>query len=379
MIDNILKENYTYQLTNSVLGNFLKISGIPEDELNTILSLDIKECEKVDNSTLRISIETFRDEKILLKKTIEDFFKEYPSYYKLEKEKNKIFILSEKKFHTQINNLQFNNYANLKNLDLLFNKISIDKKDTENHTITYEVVHKRKLNISNKFDTSKLVSIDRKISFLFKKTYKKICTENELDIDMKIVFLKKTIEDFFNDKKNITFNDIVNNFEELMAQYEIILRAYVEELDTEKIKYDYEKKIQELNEKLSNMTNDINTKILILPIAYVLGAAQIKKDTDCIIIGLIFLGLIAFTTLVTIFSNIQKELMESINIDITYWENFYKKNLKTTYNTSIKYRFSKINKLVLSLKSRIFLTLFISWGLIVIFGVCIIFIFQKTP
>lgn len=205
-----------------------------------------------------------------------------------------------------------------------------------------------------------------------KISYSRFNTKSELDKEIRITFLKKAIEDTFSEDE-ITFVDIINKFERLIQQYEIIVRAYIEELNTEKIKYDYEKRIQEINEKLSSMVGDIHTKQIILPIAFVIGVAQIKSDTSFFIAIMIFFGLCLFTSLLTMYRNTQTKLIYTIEKNIEYWEDFYKTNLKSLYKNDISSRINTIKDIIEKVKDNMYHTILFSWILIVLFMVYIIF------
>lgn len=219
-------------------------------------------------------------------------------------------------------------------------------------------------------------NIDNKILSLMRISYSRFNTKSELDKEIRITFLKKAIEDTFSEDE-ITFVDVINKFERLIQQYEIIVRAYIEELNTEKIKYDYEKRIQEINEKLSSMVGDIHTKQIILPIAFVIGIAQIKHDTSFLIAIMIFFGLSLFTSLLTMYRNTQTKLIHTIEKNVEYWEDFYKTNLKSLYKNDISSRIYNIKGIIEKVKDNMFHTIFFSWLLIILFLIYIIFQYSK--
>lgn len=314
----------------------------------------------------------FTDNDIVFFLNHEEFIKTYPNYYKLELEKKEVFFLETKSFLIEEKNKLIKSYKKIKYLDLLINKIAIDKRDTENHTITYEIIQKKKLSIKNFLDFDSIKNIDNKILSLMKISYSKFNTKSELDKEIRITFLKKAIEDTFSEDE-ITFVDVINKFERLIQQYEIIVRAYIEELNTEKIKYDYEKRIQEINEKLSSMVGDIHTKQIILPIAFVIGVAQIKSDTSFFIAIMILLGLTLFTSLLTMYSGTQKKLIHTIEKNVEYWESFYENNLNSLYINDISSRINNIKDIIKKVKNNMFWTIFFSWSLIVLFMVYIVF------
>ncbi|MDN5093396.1 hypothetical protein [Aliarcobacter butzleri] len=294
----------------------------------------------------------------------------------MELEKKEVFFLETKSFLIEVKDKLIISYKNIKYLDLLINKIAIDKRDTENHTITYEIIQKKKLSIKNFLDFDSIINIDSKILSLMRMSYSRFNTKSELDKEIRITFLKKAIEDTFSEDE-ITFVDVINKFERLIQQYEIIVRAYIEELNTEKIKYDYEKRIQEINEKLSSMIGDIHTKQIILPIAFVIGIAQIKPDTSFFIAIMIFFGLSLFTSLLTMYRNTQTKLIQTIEKNLEYWEDFYKTNLKSLYRNDISSRINNIRDIIEKVKDNMYHTIFFSWTLIILFLIYIIFQYSK--
>ncbi len=355
------------------MGINLEISNI--EDTSEFQSYNIEGIEILQNKVL-IPETYFNNENIFFIDNYNDLIEKYPSYYKLEIEKKEVFFLKLKSFLHERNDNFIKTYKTLKFLDLLLNKIAIDNKDTSNHTITYEIIQKKKILVCNLLDYQTINSIDKKLLSQIKMVYKRFNATNELDKEIKTTFLKKAIEDSFS-KDEISFIDIIKKFERMIQQYEIIIRAYIEELDTEKVKYDYEKRIQEINEKLSSMIGDIHTKQIILPIAFVIGTAQIKESTPTSLVFMIFLGLAVFTLLVTMYSNTQKKLIESIKDNVDYWENFYKLNLKTLYVNEIKTKISQINNIIDKVKSSMTHTIILSWLLILILMIYLIFKYSK--
>ena len=371
-IKNLLNKEFEFSFEKDILGiekviisNILNTSIYSEININNM---------KIEDDFISIPLVDFENNGFYFFEDYKSFIEDYPSYYKFKKEKKEVFFLDKKQLFSEVNDSFVKSYKRLEYLDLIFEKISFQEaKESENHSLTYEVLHKRKTVIKNKISFEQLENINKKLGLLIKLSYRRLNARTDLDKEIRTTFLKKAIEDVFLDNE-ITFTEITKKFDVLMQQYEIITRAYIEELDTEKIKYDYEKKIQDINEKLSLTTNDIHTKLILLPLGYVVAVAQMRTETFPMQISfIIFLGLIIFTTIINLFTNTQKKLIINTEDDIKYWENFYKLHLKTLYETEIKIKIDNIKSITSSIKDRMFITIFLSWLLVLILGIYIIF------
>lgn len=371
-IRNLLKQKFNFSIVKDFLGiEVLKIDDIEDTSIFSELNIDDME---IESNSISIPTQIFASQNIYFFNDYESFVEIYPNYYKLQKEKKEIFFLDKKRFLSEIRDNFIKSYKSLKCLDVIFEKISFQRpKESENHTFTYEVLHKRKTLVKSKIGIEDITNIDKRLSALIKLSYKKLNTQNELDKEVRITFLKKAIEDVFPENE-ITFTEITQKFEVLMQQYEIITRAYIEELDTEKIKYDYEKKIQDINEKLSLTTSDIHTKLILLPLGFVVAVAQMRTvDFPLEISLIILLGLIIFTTIINLFTNTQKKLIINTEVDIKYWEKFYKKHLISVYESEIKIKIDNIKAITESIKHRMFITIFLSWLLVTVLFIYIVF------
>lgn len=263
-------------------------------------------------------------------------------------------------------------YKDLEFIDKLLYKVKLKNRKSEKHTLSYEIIHKKMIVINNSISYDNLNNLDKRIIVSIKTAYKRFISRSQLDKEIRLVFFKKAIEDTFN-RNYITFDDVILNIDNLLQQYEIISRAYIEELDTEKVKYDYEKRLQEYNEKLSSMVGDIHTKQIMFPIAFVIGVAQIDKVSSTQFVLIILFGLLIFATILTFYSNTQKNLIKVLEDNIQYWEEFYKKNLNTLYKSEIENKIFSIKEIISKVKNNINYSVLLSWVLIIVFFIYITF------
>jgi hypothetical protein len=98
---------------------------------------------------------------------------------------------------------------------------------------------------------------------------------NNSDYKINIEFLKKSIYDQFEgkikNKETIYFYEIIEKLEQIYDDYELIKRAYIDSLNPDKLKEDFQKKYQEALTYLNSILTDIHTKTLFIPIAIILS------------------------------------------------------------------------------------------------------------
>lgn len=361
-VKDILKSNYSYKVTNEVFGHSLIISNCDKNDFN-IDNLNIKK----SGENVKILFSYFEENNIIIVNNFQDFIEKYPSYKSLKSTNKDIFILDTKQFISSIESELITAYKDIEYLEMLIERLSIDNKKSAFNTITYEIIHQRKIYLQNKVNIDTLNKINEtKLSEKIKTCYNKFVSKDELDFDTKQMFLKKAFEDIFKNKKNITFIEVIDEFNTLIQEYEIIKRAYIENLDTQKIKYDYQQKTHEINEKLSSTLNDVHTKLILLPIAFVVAIAQMNDKTLSIQM-LIFIGLFMFTLLMHLFSRTQKKVLSNIESDINYWDDFYKKHLNHNYQNNLSEKITNLKTLLTLIYNRINISLVISWILVFFF------------
>ncbi|MEO1927578.1 MAG: hypothetical protein ABGX26_02705 [Nautiliaceae bacterium] len=257
---------------------------------------------------------------------------------------NQIFIFDKKeKLNEYL--ICYNFFVKLKKF-LLNLGISADK--INNEIILY---YKEPIHIKESATQLNCDKLKEKQQF-FEKLQKDI----QSDPQTKSEFLKKAIYDIFKEKiknQTLTINDIVEKFNEIYSEYEIIKRAYIDSLDTDKIKDDFKNKYQEALNFINNILSNLYTKTLFIPLALIFGISQKLTSQDYSNQIFIFFSLILFFFILAylIWGNIQ--VLENIKIQIKELED------ETKYYQSFKSKLDTLIKSYKGVRNRIYFMLFI--------------------
>jgi len=334
--------------------------------------------------------ETFKDKGVLLEyedgnnkailvnKDNKKFIKEFPNKKFLfdrilQTDRNRFKIIDIKNVKPPIDK-----YIQLEKLDELFEKIAIDRQPGRGRSYKYELFFTTKIFVQNSIDWEHLQKVTDEIIDSIDKFYGKF-SNNSANMELEKKFILKAMEDIFKDKLarmenrsyiDISFNDLIDRWQELCEEYETIQRAYIESLDTQKIKFDFEKKTQEINEKLHSILADIQTKIIIPPLALLLVFANIYDKTP-VVKGVTMCLLAIFFIVITWYGYMQYQFLEVYLKKIEHWERFYKKHMGKSF-TLQKKNFNTLYSLANNIKYAIFFPLLLSW---VAFTIAISFLF----
>ncbi|MHB1664264.1 MAG: hypothetical protein ACYCT7_03235 [bacterium] len=170
-----------------------------------------------------------------------------------------------------------------------------DDKEPKSEIIIYSIFYKGNIKVENKLvetndDNYVEAPKDKNILIFLSDNYKcnKIANilhelikdvnkaqNDNSDYKINIEFLKKSIYDQFKekikDKKEIYFYELIEKLEQIYDDYELIKRAYIDSLNPDKLKDDFQKKYQEALTYLNSILTDIHTKTLFIPIAIILS------------------------------------------------------------------------------------------------------------
>ncbi len=185
---------------------------------------------------------------------------------------------------------------------------------------------------------------------LFEKLQKDI----QSDPQTKSEFLKKSIYDIFKDKiKNQTLkiNDIVEKFNEIYSEYEIIKRAYIDSLDTDKIKDDFKNKYQETLNFINNIISNLYTKTLFIPLALIFGISQKLTSQNLTNQIFIYISLIGFLIFLSYLIWGNFHLLKNIKIQIKELQD------DLQYYDKFKIKFDSLLKLYKGVRNRIVIIL----------------------
>lgn len=298
----------------------------------------------------------------------EKFLKQFPNYKYLFNEKQlEKFHIKDVLIQSEDEEKLFEKYKTLQCLDDIFSILSISKKTSMPRCYEYEIFTTKKIIIKSSVCYKTVVQLDSKTINQLDGMSKKFLQLNKSQLELEKSFLLKAIEDVFKQnkaKKLFTFDDVLENLEEVYQEHELLSKSYIDKLDTNAMRFDYQKKIQEVNDKLQSVLSDIQNKMLIPPIALILAYANIF-DKEGTVKGLAMLTLFAFFGIVTYYGYNQVQIIQNYQNNIKSWARFYKKFISKNY-TKLSSDFVKSSKIATSIRSSIWISIGVNWVLYII-------------
>ena len=189
-------------------------------------------------------------------------------------------------------------------------------------------------------------------------------------IQLHKTFLIKAIETTFKTKGRLTFNDLIEHWNEICSEYELIHTAYLDTLDTNALRYDYQKKLQEFSDKLNSVMSDVQNKAIIPPIAVLLTLANIY-DKPIKIKIVVFILLLLFVAIITIYQYFQITFLDEYKNVIKKWEVFYKRTMSKQY-TLFKEQYNQIYERIKNIQIMFYINMVI---LLIMIAIASAFIF----
>ena len=263
-------------------------------------------------------------------------------------------------------------YFELQKLDFILQSISPIKQKAGSYTYKYEIFGSKKLTIYNRVDYHHLQSIDQNFLVSLDEFYNKFTTMPKSQKQLHATFLIKAIESTFKTKSIITFDELIENWNDICSEYELLHTAYLDTLDTNALRFDYQKKLQEFSDRLNSIMSDIQNKALIPPIAIVLVLVNIY-DKSLTVKILTSLLLFFFVVIIVIYQYFQIASLEEYKTIIKRWESFYKKSMNKQY-TLFKEQYNQLYNRIDKIKFIFTINIVI---LLIMFAVSFAFIF--TP
>lgn len=296
------------------------------------------------------------------------FIKNFPNYS---------FVCNEKLIETyKIDNIiceddanekSYEKYKEISVLDSIINKISLDSKKSSPRCYEYEIFNTRKTLIKNTITLAVLEKLDDDFFKQINYINERLSTLNKPQLELEKSFLAKSIEDVFKQKniqKNSTYDDLVECFDEICEEHELLQKAYLDSLDTNSIKFDYQKKTQEVNDKLQTILSDMQNKLIIPPIALIIALANIH-DKPILIKSLTMFILFFFFVIVGYYAYNQYKILDNYILTIDNWKKFYLKFLSKNFK-KIETNFKNISDIASNIQNTIAITSVVNFILYVI-------------
>jgi hypothetical protein len=276
------------------------------------------------------------------------------------------FCIVDKKYSSissegKITELLYHN--SIINLFYILDKISVNREKDINSDYEYIIFDKRRITIKTFYCEKELLNLFKnlEIEIFINELYQEVI--GDLDRRINGIFLINAIEDVFQKKKKIDFNDFFNSFLEIYHEYQVHHRAYVNTLDLGKMKIEAEKILKDDFSKVNSLVSDINSKIIFLPIAFIGVLTQISSDNSLSKNIFIVLCMYVFTLITIKFTSMLSEILNVIKDEIDEKEEEYIK-IEKLYK-ELESKINRVKNLIISLKERFSWTINLSWILFI--------------
>lgn len=282
------------------------------------------------------------------------------------------FILDEKITSFNQENSKLKVFNIIIELNKIFNDISDDVEKGIKCT-TYTIFDTKKIKIKSDFYKEDIEFIlNNNINFgeIVYDLYNDLEVVSEKKI--KTIFFKKAMEITFNNK-NLQMSDILRNIAKLFEEYESHYRAYINSLEPEKIKQQFQEEHNSFLKELNSILTDVHNKIIFIPLAFIFGASQLSSS-DSLKSIIIILGMLVFTIFVSTFLETHEKVLNILKNKLDERNTYYKveePSLYKNYENKIK----ELIDLVESIKIRIQVVRYSNWTLTLI-GTLILYYFK---
>lgn len=175
----------------------------------------------------------------------------------------------------------------------------------------------------------------------------------------KLLFINELMEFLSNVTEENRFVYLLQNFNEYYSKSIDSFQYYIRNFSYNKLKSELDNAILDYSKKIQSVINDAQSKLIAIPAAFVLAAANIEFDNILSIKNIaILISLYIFALLIGIFLNNQSSVLNMIDINIQSYKGTFGGN-----SNVVKDAFILVDKELMKQKKRLFITQFINWGI----------------
>lgn len=175
----------------------------------------------------------------------------------------------------------------------------------------------------------------------------------------KLLFINELMEFLSNVTEENRFVYLLQNFNEYYSKSIDSFQYYIRNFSYNKLKSELDNAILDYSKKIQSVINDAQSKLIAIPAAFVLAAANIEFDNILSIKNIaILISLYIFALLIGIFLNNQSSVLNMIDINIQSYKGSFGGN-----GNVVKNAFILVDKELIKQKNRLFITQFINWGI----------------
>lgn len=175
----------------------------------------------------------------------------------------------------------------------------------------------------------------------------------------KLLFINELMEFLSNVTEENRFVYLLQNFNEYYSKSIDSFQYWKRNFSYNKLKSELDNAILDYSKKIQSVINDAQSKLIAIPAAFVLAAANIEFDNILSIKNIaILISLYIFALLIGIFLNNQSSVLNMIDINIQSYKGSFGGN-----GNVVKDAFILVDKELIKQKNRLFITQFINWGI----------------
>jgi hypothetical protein len=175
----------------------------------------------------------------------------------------------------------------------------------------------------------------------------------------KLLFINELMEFLSNVTEENRFVYLLHNFNEYYSKSIDSFQYYIRNFSYNKLKSELDNAILDYSKKIQSVINDAQSKLIAIPAAFVLAAANIEFDNILSIKNIaILISLYIFALLIGIFLDNQSSVLNMIDINIQSYKGTFGGN-----GNVVKDAFILVDKELIKQKNRLLITQFINWGI----------------
>ena len=194
---------------------------------------------------------------------------------------------------------------------------------------------------------------------------------NNSDSDKKLLFINELIDFLSPYNENDRFRYLLLYICEFISKANNAYQYYIRNFSYNKLKSELDNAALEFSKKIQTVINESQTKLIAIPAAFVLSAANIEFNNILSIKNItILISLYIFAVLIGIFLNNQSSVLKMIDKNIQTYKDTFDSN-----NSVVKKAFTLVDKELKKQKTRLLVTQFINWGIPVLLTLLYIIIF----
>lgn len=194
---------------------------------------------------------------------------------------------------------------------------------------------------------------------------------NNSDSDKKLLFINELIDFLSPYNENDRFRYLLLYICEFISKANNAYQYYIRNFSYNKLKLELDNAALEFSKKIQTVINESQTKLIAIPAAFVLSAANIEFNNILSIKNItILISLYIFAVLIGIFLNNQSSVLKMIDKNIQSYKDTFDSN-----NSVVKEAFTLVDKELKKQKTRLLVTQFINWGIPVLLTLSYIIIF----